>query len=415
MPFKVQSTILPVSVKACGRYLEGGRLMIPGSIKYVSEGAERYVTGDVTAYDQKNEMFKRPFWDSGLKELRDRFYFNEVPPRNKSGYQLKDQALVNAAWRLEREYALGVRGGRMGMYAWDWDGRFTYPHVPPGLKIDTYDPAITTLAVKKAARLFGASLAGVCKLDRRWLYSKAFNFTAEGIREAEIDIPGSIRYAVAIAVKMDYEAIGCSPAYPASAATGTGYSQMAFTAGLLAQYIRGLGFQAIPCGNDTACSIPIAIDAGLGEMGRNGLLITPAFGPRVRLAKVLTDLPLVPDHPIEFGVWDFCMKCEKCAGKCPSKSIVFGPSSAAPHNISNRTGVNVWHINAETCLQFWAENGCDCANCIRSCPFNKPAGLWHDCVRWGIRNAPWLNKLFLWGDDVLGYGRKQNAARFWSD
>jgi len=55
------------------------------------------------------------------------------------------------------------------------------------------------------------------------------------------------------------------------------------------------------------------------------------------------------------------------------------------------------------------------ANCIRSCPFNKPAGLWRNCVRWGIRNAPRLNKLFLWGDDVLGCGRKKKAARFWSD
>ena len=38
---------------------------------------------------------------------------------------------------------------------------------------------------------------------------------------------------------------------------------MAFVAGLLAHHIRGLGFGAIACGNDTACSIPIAIDAGL--------------------------------------------------------------------------------------------------------------------------------------------------------
>ena len=69
------------------------------------------------------------------------------------------------------------------------------------------------------------------------------------------------KYAVAIAVEMDYDAIQCSPSGPASTATGLAYSKMAFTAGLLAQYIRGLGFQAVPCGNDTACSIPIAIDA----------------------------------------------------------------------------------------------------------------------------------------------------------
>ncbi|CAB1082630.1 Iron-sulfur cluster-binding protein [Olavius algarvensis Delta 1 endosymbiont] len=227
------------------------------------------------------------------------------------------------------------------------------------------------------------------------------------------NISEDFKYAIAVAVEMDYEAIRCSPAHPASAATGTGYSRMAFTTGLLAQYIRGLGYQAIPCGNDTACSIPIAIDAGLGEIARNGLLITPQFGPRVRLAKILTDLPLVPDRPIEFGVWDFCLACEKCAKKCPSQSIMYGAPQTEPHNISNRVGILKWHINAETCLNFWAVNGTDCSNCIRTCPFNKPAGILHDGVRWGIMHTPWLNKLFLWGDDVFGYGRKGDSVDFW--
>jgi reductive dehalogenase len=267
--------------------------------------------------------------------------------------------------------------------------------------------------VKRAARLFGADLVGVCELDRRWVYSNAFDITPDGGHDYPIEIPSEFKYAVAIAVEMDYAAISGSPAYTASAATGTGYSRMAFTAGLLAQFIRGLGFQAIPSGNDTACSIPVAIDAGLGEIARNGLLITPTYGPRVRLAKVITDLPLVPDRPIAFGVREFCLICEKCAKKCPSKSIMFGPPSAEPHNISNREGVNTWHINAETCLQFWADNGCDCSNCIRSCPFNKPPGIWHDWVRWGISNTPWLNKLFLQGDEVFGYGRKKDPDRFW--
>jgi ferredoxin len=72
-----------------------------------------------------------------------------------------------------------------------------------------------------------------------------------------------------------------------------------------------------------------------------------------------------------------------------------------------------WHINAETCLSFWADNNTDCSNCIRTCPFNKPPGLLHDGVRWGINKARWLNKLFLWGDDVLGYGRKGDTDKFW--
>ena len=383
------------------------------SVKYVDQGAGRYVSGDVGQYDQKNEMFKRSFWDPGMIELGKRFYFTPVSPKKNPGYRLSDMALINAAWRLEREYALGVRGGRMGFFAWDWDGKFGYPRVAPGLKISSDDPEAITRSVKKAAIFCGASKVGICRLDQRWIYSSAYLITPEGGKPADNIVPEEFQYAIAIAVEMDYEAVTYSPSGPASAATGLGYSKMAFTAGLLAQYIRGLGYKAIPCGNDTAGSIPIAIDAGLGEIARNGLLITPEFGPRVRLAKVFTDLALIPDRPIEFGVWDFCLICEKCAQKCPSKSIPFGEPTDKAHNISNRQGVLAWHINAETCFAFWADNQTDCSTCIRTCPFNKPPGILHDGVRWGVNNTPWLNKLFLWGDDLLGYGKRGKADDFW--
>jgi len=383
------------------------------SYRIVEQGASRYVVGTVEPYDQKNEMFKRPFWDPQMRDLGERFYRQPVRPKKKPGYRLQDQSMVNAAWRLENEFAQGVRGGRMGFYDWTWSGRYNYPRVPAGLKISESDPIEVSRDVKTAAAFFGASLVGICKLDRRWLYSPVYLITPAGGQMAENNIPDEFQHAVVIAVEMDYEAIKCSPAHPASAATGVGYSRMAFTAGLLAQYIRGLGYQAIPCGNDTACSIPMAIDAGLGEIARNGLLITPQFGPRVRLAKILTDMPLIPDRPIAFGVWNFCMICERCAQKCPSQSIMFGKPTEMPHNISNREGVLTWHINAETCLNFWAHNGTDCSNCIRVCPFNKPTGMLHDWVRWGIHKAPRLNRLFLWGDDLFGYGRKADAEGFW--
>ena len=86
--------------------------------------------------------------------------------------------------------------------------------------------------------------------------------------------------------------------------------------------IRSLGYEAIPCGNDTTQSIPLAIDAGFGELGRNGLLITPEFGPRQRICKVLTNLPLVADKPIDFGMQSYCETCHACGFACPAKAIV---------------------------------------------------------------------------------------------
>jgi hypothetical protein len=46
-------------------------------------------------------------------------------------------------------------------------------------------------------------------------------------------------------------------------------------------------------------------------------------------------------------------------------------------------------------------------------PKNKPTGRLHDSVRWGIKNLSFLNPLFLWGDDLLGYGKRGKADNFW--
>jgi len=379
----------------------------------VRKGAGRYIRGDAPPFDQKNEMFKRPFWDPEMRDLFQRFYRDKVPPKNKPGYRLKDQAMVNAAWHLESHFGCGVCGGRAGLYDWSWNGHFDFPRVPKGLKIPTDNPRMITRDVKKVAGFFGASLVGVCRLDRRWLYSKAYLLTPEGGKIAENEIPPEYENVIILGFEMDYKAMCCSPAHPASATVGLEYSRMAFVAGLLAQYIRGLGFKAIPCGNDTACSIPLAIDAGLGELGRNGLLITPQYGPRVRLAKVFTDLPLVADQPIAFGVWEFCLQCGRCAESCPSQSIMSEEPSTKTHNISNRENVHAWHINAEKCLDFWARNGTDCSTCIRVCPFNKPEGVIHDLARWAIMTMRPLHKVFLRVDALLGYGKKESSEKFW--
>ncbi len=384
------------------------------SINYVEKGASRYVVGEISLFKQKNEMFKRPLWEKKFLSLGEKFYYAIAEPKNKPGYELKDQAAVNASWELDNLcHHADCKGNGRNLYAWDWSGKFSFPRAPSGLKIQDTDPEIVTSTIKKAATLFGASLIGVSELDRRWLYASSYFVSSKGGVEAENIIPQHLKYCIVMGIEMDYESIMHSPAHPASIATGLGYSKMAFVAGLLAKFIKGMGFDAIPSGNDTGLSIPMAIDAGLGEIARNGLLITPRFGPRLRLVKVYTDIPLLPDKPIEFGVRDFCMICGKCAQKCPSRSIDSGPPTAEPHNKSNRENVNTWHINAEKCLAFWVENRTDCSNCIRVCPFNKAPGILHDMVRWGINNARFLDRLYLWGDDFMGYGKRINSRKYW--
>ncbi len=370
----------------------------------------RDIVGPVERFDQKNDMFKRTRWDPDLREMG-RSLWSELAPGGKEGFTLAERALENAGWHTEMGYAHGVQIHDSGLYSWTDNPAVRYHRYPPGIQLTPSDPVRMARQVKRAARFLGASLSRIAALDSRWVYSHSFHFVTREHREMEI--PEQCRYAVVMAIEMDYTMIRTSPTSIGAATAGLAYSQMAFVAGSLAQFIRDLGYTAIPSGNDTALNIPLAIDAGMGELGRNGLLITQEFGPRVRLCKVLTDMPLEPDPPREFGVARFCGQCRKCARFCPGQAISHGERTDRPVNISNNGGVLKWPVNADNCIGFWAKNGATCANCIRVCPFNKPPGRLHDTVRWGVKRAPWANRLFLWGDDLLKYHDQIGPGEFW--
>jgi reductive dehalogenase len=145
---------------------------------------------------------------------------------------------------------------------------------------------------------------------------------------------------------------------------------MGFISALLGEFIRNLGYTAYQCGNDTALSVPLAIDAGLGQMGRHGLLITPEYGSRVRLCKIFTDLPLQVDTPIDFGVTDTCKRCKRCAEACEVEAISFDDEpNYTPACSSNNPGALKWYVNGELCYQFWCDNAGDCSTCISVCPY----------------------------------------------
>ena len=384
--------------------------------RLAARGTDRYVVGQVERFDQKNEMLKRATWDPAMRDLAKGYYARfdgQAMPQEKEGYTLKEMALAMAGWHIELDFGSGQFTGGEGLQAWEaWPvGRTDTTRIPKGIKTEVGDPAEATKLVKKAARLFGASLVGICVLDRRWLYSYSYHTLTK--EHKPVEISKDYTFAIVMAHEMDYAGIKRAPGFIADAAVSTAYSRMSATGALLAQYIRGLGYRAIPMSNDTANSIPLAIDAGLGELSRMGLLITPQYGPRVRLNKIFTNMPLLPDEPVDFGVWDFCMKCNQCARFCPGQAIMKTPPTAKVNNICNREGLLRWPIDAEKCFAFMARTGSDCGVCIRVCPFNKPPGKLHDLVRWGVKNPSWLDSLFIQADGWLGYWKPAAPANYW--
>ncbi|MFN2137442.1 MAG: hypothetical protein ACK2UK_15885 [Candidatus Promineifilaceae bacterium] len=107
----------------------------------------------------------------------------------------------------------------------------------------------------------------------------------------------------------------------------------------------------------------IAQRAGLGQLGAHGLLISPQFGPRHRLATIYTSISNLPDTATDEHRWvsAFCGCCRQCQRKCPGRAIHDEP-------ISRQSGI-VSHIDAERCFPVFA-NQYGCSICIQVCPFN---------------------------------------------
>jgi epoxyqueuosine reductase QueG len=136
--------------------------------------------------------------------------------------------------------------------------------------------------------------------------------------------------------------------------------------------------------------------------------MTKAFGPRVRLGAVTTNLPLVPDKPVDIGVEDFCVICKKCATCCPSQSI---PSDE--QTVVN--GTLRWKLNEETCFDYWAKIGTDCNVCMRVCPWSHARTFPHKLIVELVSRNRRSRRVFNVMEDVF-YGRrpKPRAAPLWA-
>jgi epoxyqueuosine reductase len=108
-----------------------------------------------------------------------------------------------------------------------------------------------------------------------------------------------------------------------------------------------------------------ATSAGIGWIGKNGLLISPDYGPRLSLVTVLTDAPLEPDRPMERSL---CGDCTLCVQYCPSQAITGAEWS--------RSSPFVELVKLKTCRSHKAAKRAtdgkpNCGLCINICPYGR--------------------------------------------
>lgn len=371
------------------------------------------INEDFARFNQKDDVFRRSWWDERIRsEKAMLFYATYREPlktfRKADGFTQRDYALRNAAWHVSDIFTelKEDQDRREG-----FSDEFSLYRDVADVQQEVGTPAEAATMVKQVAKGFGADLVGITHFDERWLYTQKFSDMSR--QEKPQELPPNLPNVIVTAQSMDYDLIRTVPSALSGAATGLGYSHDALVVLSITQFIRNLGYNAVASMNDTALAIPLAIRAGLGEYGRNGLLITKEFGPRVRLGKIFTDMPLAHDQPIQFGVKEFCGMCRRCADGCPVKAIPHDEPTATRHNQSNIQGVRKWSVDGEKCFGYWAAQNSDCSICIRVCPYNKDYGKWWH--RLGQRLAGTrLRRLMLALDQRLGYGERMRPGDWWA-
>lgn len=337
-------------------------------------------------FSKKNHCLSRALIDPKFPYYHKHTLTNMTKRLNsgEDGYSRIDVAFSSASWTVANHLHFATEWYPKPMKTNDIP--MEVRNSPPDESIPI---EILTKYVKKASKFYGSTNVGIAGLDRNWLYDHIIDNSQDLNIDPQIDsqeknepsrfrlrkLSKNINRSVVITIEMDSKGISTAPKFIENGATGLGYSKMFFIIATIAEFIRNMGYVAIPSWNDVALSIPLGIDAGLGALGRHGLLITKEYGPRVRLCKVLTNMPLEKDSPdLEFieKINQFCKYCRKCAEICDAKAI---SNETEPdyktNNISNNPGIKKWYVNGVKCYGNWVKYSSGCSKCIKSCPFSK--------------------------------------------
>jgi ferredoxin len=206
--------------------------------------------------------------------------------------------------------------------------------------------------VKERARELHADLVGITTVNREWTFRHG-------------EVPG--RHAIVLGARMDYHEIKAAPDLRAGAETTRAYYALGHMVHALADLLRSEGWEAWAQHprfshkrHHSMIHPPHAIAAGLGRLGRHGLVITERFGPCVRFAAVTTDMPLQPDDPNPTEVLEYCEGCTECRDACDAHAI--------PDEAQVVRGVRKYKVMPVRCAHEFARwDGC--SKCQAYCPF----------------------------------------------
>jgi ferredoxin len=255
--------------------------------------------------------------------------------------------------------------------------------------------------IKEEAKSLGIDMTGFTTLEPAWVFPFSNNWTYPQTHQK---ITGGNVISLGMEMSHDVLNINHFPDAGTLFEIIQNYARLGEAVERLAEFIRGLGYQARghhPYAGDFLYSAH-AVKAGLGQLGANGLVLTQKYGPRQRFAAITTDAPVTLTEPCDLSVDELCYRCMRCVNTCPTRAL-------SPSKINWR-GTLKWKLNSKRCWPYFVANN-GCGLCLLVCPWNKENTWYHRLTATGIKWSGIFRRIILNIDDIVYWRNARTNPR----